>query len=56
MYKGTGYDRTMAGDTGAAGDIAAAVLATLQLGLERGDETTLLPQLVDLIGPRNTGP
>ena len=49
--KDLGYYRTMAGDTGAAGDIAAAVLATLQLGLERGDETTLLPQLVDLIGP-----
>ena len=54
--KDLGYYRTMAGDTGAAGDIAAAVLATLQLGLERGDETTLLPQLVDLIGPRNTDP
>jgi 3-hydroxyisobutyrate dehydrogenase-like beta-hydroxyacid dehydrogenase len=53
--KDLGYYRTMAGDTGAAGDIAAAVLATLQLGLERGDETTLLPQLVDLIGPRNPG-
>jgi len=51
--KDLGYYRTMAGDTGAAGDIAAAVLATLQLGLERGDETTLLPQLVDLIGPRD---
>jgi 3-hydroxyisobutyrate dehydrogenase-like beta-hydroxyacid dehydrogenase len=49
--KDLGYYRTMVGDTGAAGDIAAAVLATLQLGLERGDETTLLPQLVDLIGP-----
>ena len=53
--KDLGYYRTMAGDTGAAGDIAAAVLATLRLGLERGDETTLLPQLVDLIGPRNPG-
>jgi 3-hydroxyisobutyrate dehydrogenase-like beta-hydroxyacid dehydrogenase len=52
--KDLGYYRTMAGDTGAAGDIAAAVLSTLQHGLDRGDATTLLPQLVDLIGPAAT--
>ena len=49
--KDLGYYRTMAGDAGAAGGIAAAVLATLELGLRHGDETTLLPQLVDLLGP-----
>lgn len=44
------YYHTMAGDAGAAKEIAAAVLATLEEALQKGTPETLVPQLVDLLG------
>jgi 3-hydroxyisobutyrate dehydrogenase-like beta-hydroxyacid dehydrogenase len=44
------YYNTMAADAGAAKDVAAAVLATLERALEGGGPQTLVPELVDLLG------
>ena len=46
------YYNQMAGDAGAAKDIAAAVLATLEGALVHGAGDALLPELVGLLGER----
>lgn len=46
------YYNQMAGDAGAAKDIAAAVLATLEGALVHGAGDALLPELVGLLGKR----
>ena len=47
--KDLGYYATMAGQAGAEGGIAAAVLAALQAGVERGGSQALLPHLPELL-------
>jgi len=47
--KDLGYYATMAGQAGAEGGIAAAVLAALQAGVERGGPQALLPHLPELL-------
>jgi uncharacterized protein (DUF2267 family) len=46
----------MAGDAGAARDIAAAVLSTLQDALARSRPEALVPELVSLLGGGRSEP
>lgn len=46
------YYNAMAADAGAHRDIAAAVLATIDTGLQRGGAAALMPQLVSLLDSR----
>lgn len=50
--KDLGYYNAMAGDAGAAKDIAAAVLATLEGALTQGQPGALMPELASILGPR----
>jgi 3-hydroxyisobutyrate dehydrogenase-like beta-hydroxyacid dehydrogenase len=50
-HKDLGYYTTMAADAGAQREIAAAVFATLELGLQRGGAGALMPELVSLLDP-----
>ena len=47
--KDLGYYNTMASDGGAARDIAAAVLSTLQGALQRAEPGAFMPELADML-------
>jgi 3-hydroxyisobutyrate dehydrogenase-like beta-hydroxyacid dehydrogenase len=50
--KDLGYYNAMAGDTGAACGIAAAVLATLESAAAQGGPQALVPELTGLLAAR----